>query len=82
VSSWCCFCTLPSLQAKIEAIACGTYGAASVSYSAEAEAVIAEFTVMGFDKPPLSTSAEMHCPLPHPPRDANLRLTCSNAPAS
>jgi formyltetrahydrofolate synthetase len=41
------------LQAKIEAIACGTYGASSVSYSPEAEAAIAKFTAMGFDKLPI-----------------------------
>jgi formyltetrahydrofolate synthetase len=33
--------------------ACGTYGASSVSYSAEAEAAIAKFTAMGFDKLPI-----------------------------
>jgi formyltetrahydrofolate synthetase len=42
-----------TLQAKIEAIACGTYGASGVSYSAEAEAAIAKFTAMGFDRLPI-----------------------------
>lgn len=41
------------MQAKIEAIACGTYGAAGVSYSLEAEAAIEKFTAMGFDKLPI-----------------------------
>jgi formyltetrahydrofolate synthetase len=42
-----------SPQDKIEAIACGTYGASGVSYSPEAEAAIAKFTAMGFDKLPI-----------------------------
>ena len=45
--------SLFSLQAKIEAIACGTYGAAGVSYSPEAEAAIEHFTAMGYDKLPI-----------------------------
>jgi formyltetrahydrofolate synthetase len=39
-------------QDKIEAIA-RSYGAAGVSYSPEAEAQIAKYTAMGFDKLPI-----------------------------
>jgi formyltetrahydrofolate synthetase len=50
----CVYChPLFSSQAKIEAIACGTYGASGVSYSPEAEAAIAKFTAMGFDRLPI-----------------------------
>ncbi|WIA42580.1 hypothetical protein OEZ86_008557 [Tetradesmus obliquus] len=41
------------IKDKIEAIACGTYGASGVSYSPEAEAAIAKFSAMGFDKLPI-----------------------------
>lgn len=40
-------------QAKIEAIAVGTYGAAGVSYSPEAEAAIERYTAMGWDRLPI-----------------------------
>lgn len=42
-----------SIKAKIEAIACQTYHAASVEYSKEAEAQIEKYTRMGFDKLPI-----------------------------
>eukprot|EP00882_Tetradesmus_deserticola_P008842 GHRQ01009326.1.p1 GENE.GHRQ01009326.1~~GHRQ01009326.1.p1 ORF type:complete len:639 (+),score=252.22 GHRQ01009326.1:541-2457(+) len=41
------------IKAKIEAIACGTYGASSVSYSPEAEAAVAKLAAMGFDNLPI-----------------------------
>ncbi|KAF8056222.1 Formate--tetrahydrofolate ligase [Scenedesmus sp. PABB004] len=41
------------IKAKIEAIAVGTYGAAGVSYSAEAEAAIARFEGMGLRRLPI-----------------------------
>lgn len=40
-------------QDKIAAIACGTYGAADVSYSPEAEAQIEKYTRMGFGGLPI-----------------------------
>lgn len=41
------------IKDKIAAIACGTYGAAGVSYSPEAEAAIERYAAMGLDRLPI-----------------------------
>jgi formyltetrahydrofolate synthetase len=55
-----------SIKEKIEKIACEFYGAASVSYTPEAEAKIALYTRLGFDKLPLCM-AKTHLSLTHDP---------------
>ena len=55
-----------SIKAKIEKIAMDIYGAASVSYTPEAEAKIALYTRLGFDKLPICM-AKTHLSLSHDP---------------
>ena len=55
-----------SIKAKIEKIATDIYGAGSVSYTPEAEAKIALYTRLGFDKLPICM-AKTHLSLSHDP---------------
>ncbi len=55
-----------SIKEKIEKIACEFYGAAGVSYTPEAEAKIALYTRLGFDKLPICM-AKTHLSLSHDP---------------
>ncbi len=55
-----------SIKAKIEQIAKDIYGAGSVSYTPEAEAKIALYTRLGFDKLPICM-AKTHLSLSHDP---------------
>ena len=55
-----------SIKAKIEKIAMDIYGAGSVSYTPEAEAKIALYTRLGFDKLPICM-AKTHLSLSHDP---------------
>lgn len=55
-----------TIKQKIEAIACKVYGAGSVSYTPEAEAKIALYTRLGFDKLPICM-AKTHLSLSHDP---------------
>ena len=55
-----------SIKAKIEKIALDIYGAGSVSYTPEAEAKIALYTRLGFDKLPICM-AKTHLSLSHDP---------------
>jgi formyltetrahydrofolate synthetase len=55
-----------SIKQKIEKIATEIYGAGSVSYAPEAEAKIALYTRLGFDKLPLCM-AKTHLSLTHDP---------------
>jgi methylenetetrahydrofolate dehydrogenase (NADP+)/methenyltetrahydrofolate cyclohydrolase/formyltetrahydrofolate synthetase len=55
-----------SIKKKIEAIACEVYGADGVDYTPEAEARIAEYTRLGFDKLPICM-AKTHLSLSHDP---------------
>jgi formyltetrahydrofolate synthetase len=55
-----------SIKAKIEKIAKDIYGAGSVSYTPEAEAKIALYTRLGFDKLPICM-AKTHLSLSHDP---------------
>ncbi|MEA4907054.1 MAG: formate--tetrahydrofolate ligase, partial [Anaerolineaceae bacterium] len=54
------------IKAKIERIACEVYGADGVDYSPEAEARIAEYTQLGFDRLPICM-AKTHLSLSHDP---------------
>lgn len=58
-----------SIKKKIEAIACEMYGADGVDFLPEAEARIAEYTRLGFDKLPICM-AKTHLSLSH---DATLK---------
>ena len=55
-----------SIKEKIETIATEIYGAGSVSYTPEAEAKIALYTRLGFDKLPICM-AKTHLSLTHDP---------------
>lgn len=54
------------IKAKIETIATKVYGAAGVDYLGEAEAKIAQFTKLGFDRVPICM-AKTHLSLTHDP---------------